>query len=339
MRYTLVFLLAMFFLFATLIILPVISKSVAIPPESKPEDFINLTQTQQIKILADLGNTQGVKSAWIYLLSAYNYDKVSSNPHDLAHFLGGLIYQKEGLDGLIICDSSFAFGCYHGFTEAAFTNNLDLLKKIEEGCGQVGKIGSGPFASCIHGIGHGIASFHNESDLQAALGSCDELQNGQTYCYDGVLMEFMTNAPRTIYQKTSVDPLYPCTELNPKYKGPCARNQPQVMIKYLGLKLEDISKICLSSDNGEIRFHCIDSVSLNIGQRSFGKIEFILQNCMTLFADEAIRSQCVAAAAGEVVFQKYPDWQETALKSCDSLSPSFQKSCKDRVQQIITSYR
>lgn len=338
MRYTLVFLLAMSALFAALIILPVISKSVAIPSESRPENFINLTQTQQIKVLADLSKTQGVKAAWNYLLNAYGYDKVSSNPHDLAHFLGGLIYQKEGLEGIIICDSSFAFGCYHGFTETAFTNNLDLLEKIEKGCEQVGKVGSGPFASCIHGIGHGIASFYNESDLPAALLSCDALKSGQIYCYDGVFMEFMTNAPKNVYQKSFSDPLYPCTTLEPKYKGPCARNQPQVMIKYLSLTTSDISKICLSSDNAEIRYHCIDSISLNIGQRSFGKTQFILENCMALFADEAIRSQCVAAAAGEVVFQKYPDWQATALKSCDSLSQNFQQSCKDRVQQVITSY-
>ena len=150
-------------------------------------------------------------------------------------------------------------------------------------------------------------------------------------------MEFATNAPKSLYASVLSNPLYPCSSLEAKYKESCARNQPQVMQKYLGMSLDAIANVCLSSSDTVIRYHCIDALGLKVGQESYGDANFIVNQCSQIPNQEAI-AQCASAAAGELVFQNYKGWQDATKKVCGKLTNVLKKSCDERVNQTISTF-
>lgn len=303
---------------------------------STTEPFSAMSQKDQLAVLERMVETKGPEAAWQLVVETYGKrNSGSSNAHDLAHFVGGKIYEKKMLLGLSICSPSFAFGCYHGFTESAFTKGLGDLHAIEKACESVGKTNSGPWASCIHGIGHGIATYFDTINLNQSLNTCEKLINGQTYCFDGVFMEFAVSAPTSIYG-SGENPLFPCTSLSEKYKQACARQQPIVMQKFFGMTKKQIIDTCLQAEK-TIRFYCIDAIGLTAGQESKGQATAIKRDC-ALITEPADNAQCVAAAAGELVFQNYPKWQTQVFLACDTLEGTFRASCRKRVEDVIADY-
>jgi hypothetical protein len=283
-----------------------------------------------------MSEQQGSKEAWDYLVKASK--TMTSNPHDLAHLLGANIWQKEGSLGMSICDESFAFGCYHGFAEEALKDNLDKLPALAKSCESVGTIRSGPWASCIHGLGHGVASYFRTTDLNGSLKACDVLSVGNNYCHDGVFMEFTTNAPAAFYKShLSLDPLYPCTDLLPQYQSTCGRNQPYVMTKYLGNTIPQNAVICDKSENTDIKKSCFNTLGLMTTQSSGGDVEKIETVCRQIKNQEA-QAQCITSAAIELIFQQLPNWQTNAPKLCQGLKGSDQQTCTQSISHIIQDY-
>lgn len=300
-------------------------------------EFRSLTQEEQLKLLDRMIQASGLSDTWKFVVSTYQ-TRIESVAHDLAHFMGIRIYEKEGLTGLSLCDPSFAFGCYHGFSEAAFRGSLDSTFQMEKACQTLGEVGSGPWASCVHGIGHGIATYFDSSNLRSALLACDRFRAGSEYCYDGVFMEFSISAPKSVFEKISSDPLYPCSEVESQYKKACGRSQPRLMRKYLGLSISEVAQICLSSMERTIKDSCIDAMGLMVGQESGANADRIFSQCRTIKENYAF-SQCVSSAASEIVFQNYKGWQKASFAACEMLSTSFKQICLDRVQNVVSSYK
>lgn len=295
-----------------------------------------LEQSEQTKILENITLAQGPETAWKYLTDSQGKTN-QQGAHDLAHFFGSLLYKKYGFEKLNICTPVFAFGCHHGFSEAALEENLDNLEQMTQACQGSGATGTGPWASCIHGIGHGVATYFQNTDLTASLATCDKMSAGAAYCHDGVFMEFVANAPKSVYQKTATDPLYPCTTVEDKYKIACARQQPQVMSKHLGFGFEQIFAVCSASPDKTIRYYCIDALGLGVGQESAGNAETIVARC-GLIKNLADRAQCVSAAAAEIVFQDYPGWRQASTAACASLPAALAQLCNGRVAQTAQEY-
>ncbi len=299
-------------------------------------DFKALPEQEQYNYLQQLQKDRGAATAWEYVVKTYTSDTGSSlggRSHDLAHLVGGLLYEEQGLKGLPVCAPTFAFGCFHGFTEAAFVNSLDQLAKVAAACASLGAANSGPWASCIHGIGHGVATYFDAQKLAEALATCDQLTSGATYCHDGVFMEFSFSAPPSFYK--SGDPLYPCTTLDARYQAACARNQPQVMERRLAMTSPDIAAACLNV-GGAIAQSCLDSVGFAIANESQGNSQIIIERCNQL--SSPARSHCISAAAGELVFQNYPNWQNISPGLCATLPTADQPSCYGRVEQTAQNY-
>lgn len=286
--------------------------------------------------LQNISDEKGAEEAWKNLSNNYKQGKMQTNPHDLAHFVGGLIFDKKGLKGIGICTTDFAFGCYHGLLDKAFLNGLGQLNEAESSCLSVGPIGSGPFASCIHGIGHGVASFFKTTDLKSALSTCDKLSDGQTFCHDGVFMEFERSAPASFY-KTD-DPLYPCDSIDQRYLSTCGRNQPQAMSNRLGIPFELIPGICLSLKDSEFQSSCFDSLGFIVANNSEGDPDTIIKECGGIMQEQA-RYQCLVAAGGELIFQNMPNGQQSSKKICDFLTLDFRGKCNERMQQITADYQ
>lgn len=309
-----------------------VGKVQALPKES----FIKLSSQEQIKNIQALAGSIGSKEAWGYIKDTYKGQSGSSgNIHDLAHLAGGLMYDQLGFEGIRSCSSEFGFGCFHGFLDKAFAKSIDKLEDAHDACAKLDSTLSGPVASCIHGIGHGVASFYSVSDLNKALSTCRKLTSGQEYCFDGVFMEFVRSAPESFYKKE--DLLYPCNTLEKEfgyaYSSACGRNQPSLLMGRFKLGFERVTQICLNSDSTPFKQACFDSLGFSLA--STGDVGQIVSGCQKI-ADEEFVFRCIKAAAGELVFQDVTKWDEKSKAVCNSLTETSE--CLSYVERLVTDY-
>lgn len=154
--------------------------------------------------------------------------------HIIAHVIGELIYQKKGLPGMVVCDSTFSFGCYHSFYgQALVSEGLSIIPVADKFCiDKFGPLGTG----CQHGIGHGLMDFFGPEKLVLALEACSmTTQQKKLFgCTAGVFMEY--NVPIVLSAENSKieprvlnkkNPYAPCTEVPEKYQESCYHEMPQ----------------------------------------------------------------------------------------------------------------
>lgn len=308
--------------------------------QTDPAMFREFSQEKQFDTLRKIATRESPKAAWQFVVNTYTDEQGknqgANRAHDLAHFVGGLIYEQEGVNGLSVCNPTFAFGCFHGFTEAAFTEKLDLLGEIAAACTALGPIRSGPWSSCIHGIGHGVATYVDTVRLDEALSVCDRLTDGQPYCYDGTFMEFSINAPSDFWKDH--DLMILCTNLAPAYQSACGRSLPFLLSMRRGMNPTDTAAACLSMGNQDIAYSCIDATGLRIGQESGGNVPAIMQSCSAMPTEQTY-AHCATAAAGELIFQNYVGWEVSSYQICNALPGAYRESCFERTRRVTTDYR
>lgn len=305
------------------------------------QEFKSLEERAKYTWLEEVAKKDGASVAWQYVLKTYNTPEGTvGNPHDMAHLVGHLIYEEQGLKGLSVCDTSFAFGCYHGLMEVALYDEdggayEERLASSQAGCRILGDDSSPTYWSCIHGIGHGIATYRDH-DINRSLSDCDLLSEKiRTYCHDGVFMEFSISAPPSFYKREN--PIYPCDAVGASYKVACARSQVQVMRLRFGLDTARVANACLATGNTDIVYHCIDALGYFTAQESGGRVQNILSGCKKI-QDEPASAQCLSAAAGELIFQNYAGWQKSSPEICQSLGSAYQDKCFERINNIKQSY-
>lgn len=305
------------------------------------DKFYKLEPDQQVNAVQEMAKNGGGESAWQYIKNAFKGQGGSSgNIHDLAHLAGGLIYEEKNFEGLGDCSADFAFGCYHGFLDNAFAKSLDSLNLAEEACLKLSPKNatdvSGPSASCIHGIGHGVASFYSTNDLKTSLKTCRRLTVGQEYCFDGVFMEFVRNAKDSFFKRD--DPLYPCNQLEREfgyaYSFACGRNQPSLLMGRSKIGFDEVVSVCLTSSSKPFKQACFDSLGFSLAAQV--DIEKVIGGCQKIGVGEYV-SRCLKAAAGEMVFQEVPGWLEKSQQVCDA-DTERRDECSAHVERIISEY-
>lgn len=312
-----------------------------------PQEFIKLSYQGQTQALKDYVKNTPSGMAWKFIVETYKGQAGSSgNIHDLAHLSGSLMYEKGGFKDLGFCSAEFAFGCFHGFLDRAFKDNLDYLSDALDACmklntssGQTSNVSSpisGPIASCIHGIGHGVASFYSTKDVKKSLSACRALVNGKEYCFDGVFMEFVRSAPDSFYKAD--DPLYPCNQLENEfgyaYSFACGRNQASLLMQRFGKGFGEVAGICLRSESKPFKEACFDSLGFSAASEK--EVASIISACKKIEAPE-YRIRCLKAAAGELVFQEVPGWQSKAPSVCNGLEQG-RGECMEHVSRLIQEY-
>lgn len=303
------------------------------------EAFRKLAPEEQFQALTDFAKAYGADKAWSYI--AKNFEKEAGstgNIHDLAHLVGKLLYEGKGIEGISICTPTFAFGCYHGLLDAAFHTSLNDLPRAEKACEKVGLVNSGPYGSCIHGIGHGVASFHQSKDIENALLDCNRLGNGRGFCYDGVFMEFVRSAAPSFFSKDK--PFYPCDTLENKYGDTyslsCGRNQPTVFVSRLGMEFADAVGMCSKNTlGGKFKSSCFDALGFMLA--SSQNAQKIIIGCKSI-TNPAYLALCLKSAAGELVFQNVPGWQEKSKEVCTASPPVSRASCHENLERLIKEY-
>ena len=300
--------------------------------------FQQATSNQQIEMLKKYADQDSAEKVWEFVKKTYKDQGGSSgNIHDLAHLSGGLLYKQLGFAGLAKCSADFAFGCYHGFLDKAFAKNLDHLLDAQDACLKLGPEGSGPVGSCIHGIGHGVASFHLTADLKVSLADCRKLTSGRDFCFDGVFMEFVRSAPDSFYNKEK--PLFPCDWLEDQfgyvYSQACGRNQPSLLMGRFKMNFEEVIKTCLESDSDIFKKACFDSIGFSLA--SSGDPDKIINGCQLIGVEDYVIT-CSKSAAGELIFQEIPGWDEKSKTVCNASPQKGQKECFDQINRITSDY-
>ncbi len=301
------------------------------------ENFKKSSYEKQEEELRKIGKSQGASKSWEYIQTTFKGEGGSTGAiHDLAHLSGLLLYEEKGFENIKNCTSDFAFGCYHGFLDKAFAKSLNDLDKAEEACLKLGRKNSGPVASCIHGIGHGVASYHSTIDLEKALYDCRKLSSGNQYCFDGVFMEFIRSASSSFFKAT--DPYYPCDKLEENfayaYSFECGRNQPSLLMGRFKMGFDEVIGVCSNSPSQPFKEGCFDSLGFSLA--GTGDVRQIIDGCQKIGIDEYI-SKCIKAGAGELVFQEVPGWFEKSKEVCSGF-PQTQTECLENVNRLIREY-
>jgi hypothetical protein len=208
---------------------------------------------------------------------------------------------------------------------------------------------------CLHGLGHALLFFGNY-DLKPSLEVCDIFPDEWTRssCYGGVFMENVFNAANEKKNFKESDVLYPCNELDPKYRAECYMMQTSHMSEVglstekmlaecaraaeyvsqctqsIGRDLSNIARLGKPRDasapcelvEGERRLACMRGVIYALIDSTWDG-RYAMPLCST-FAAEPDRERCVAESISylKTVFEKSA---EDVLKECKNYTADAQR--------------
>jgi hypothetical protein len=191
--------------------------------------------------------------------------------HVVGHIFGEILYEKEGIGGIEICDSSLFWGCYHALSIKAISESgLSVTRELASVCDRRFDFKD---SACHHGIGHGLFEFFGTSKVNEALTLCDDISVSGESCHTGVLMEyhFPTESGGDAFTQ-GVRPLVPggeysiCPELTDSNKEPCYFELPRWWERVFESDFEKMGRLCANVTQEELRHKCFwgigDSASL-----------------------------------------------------------------------------
>ncbi len=296
--------------------------SMSLPDAS---EFKNIDYGQQVTLIKQLAIDDPIY-AWSYIRKAYTQNgEVVGNAHELAHVVGRGLYNKFGLQGILNCDITFAYGCFHGVTQALMqVEGKDAIEQVETSCTDYFPPDvNHNFSGCIHGMGHGLLTWEN-LNISSALMDCDILIDSyKNYCYDGVFMEYSMDVPKSSVDMS--DPWKFCEDMDVKYQYNCARYQAQTFQLQSNGNIQSIASDCNKTSNETFKATCLDGLGYYITQTSQGDLAQILGSCGNLKNNDYIH--CVSGSAREVAFQEYSDWENISSTLCNKLSDPDKTKC------------
>ncbi len=288
----------------------------------------------QEKGWSDLMDRIGVAEAYLAFKNQYDNENFGVQ-HTVAHIIGELIYEKKGIEGLTICDSEFAFGCYHSFFGLALAENgTSVIQKLDAECvKKYGPLGTG----CQHGIGHGLVEYfgHDYGGLTKSLDACKLTTQMAPLagCTSGVFMEFNLStilSDRGGISKTRDfdpgQPYYPCNLILAKYKDSCYYEMAQWLnsIPDFNDDFANIGRLCQGVESYENRISCYLGVGNVAGPSSNYEVEKAKEKCNSLPTKEG-RIECLAGASWS--FDANPDFRPLAYLLCEGLSSTDTVHC------------
>ena len=283
--------------------------------------------------IQELIEKNGVKTTYQYIIQEWSANPVAA--HDIAHMVGRSAYKELGAAGFSVCDSNFAFGCYHGLLEEMLRDKgSSAIKIAQDACNNLSP--QGQIVSCLHGIGHGILVWKN-MDLKSALEVCDSFATAEKlYCFDGSFMEFYSGAMEQGKKiEVSSENLWKfCMELLPQFQTQCVRNHTFFLIRPGTGQSADILPPCgdLSS---ALKPDCIRSVGFFASQSARGSLDASKKTCRG-FKNQDDYSLCILSASQEFIFEGLP---ETAVRPlCQGLNDTWEKNCAAGIVEMITLY-
>ncbi len=187
---------------------------------------------------------------------------------------------------------------------------------------------------CAHGLGHGFMGVL-ENELFESLEVCDTLNDGweREACYGGVFMEnvmAMDNPSHPSKYLRADQPLYPCTEVETRYKNDCYKHQTSFAVYTRNDDYSKVFDLCGEVENephpgchqGLGKNAALHSIKYVIGKEA--KAEATRKLCM-VGQDHEAHSNCVIGAVRATINYYASDEQAKAL--CESLEADLRTGC------------
>lgn len=242
----------------------------------------------------------GADEAYVRFKEQYANENYGTK-HFAAHLFGDLLYKREGIPGVAVCDSSFAFGCYHSFFgRAILDHGLDVITELDASCIEKwGELGLG----CPHGIGHGVLSYLGDEKLLESLEACRTLNYQEPIggCTSGVFMEYNFKTMESLEggvmrEFDETDPHKPCSDLPSEFLEACYWDLPQWWEKVLSYDYSLIDMYCSEISEQVVRDACYRGLGNAIGPSTRYDIKKTSERCYELKKDES-KDLCLSGAS------------------------------------------
>lgn len=316
----------------TFIILTIGILYMALDNKQSPKELKGYINTPQ-----ELEAVVREKENWLKILKKndsnifYNYLKQrysdNYNQHAVGHIFGEILFEKEGFNGIGVCDESFFWGCHHGFVSKALVQGGETtINKLFEGCKSLDEDG---YQQCIHGIGHGLIGLYGPNGLSKSLNICDDL-DGNESCFTGVFMEynFPTVAVNGIFTSTvrSLDKnvYYPCQEFNEKHALSCYYELPRFWERVLNSDFSKIGNYCngiLNTENKKACFRGVGEIASLVADHDIEKTKNHCQKMPTAYGVNI----CLTSAA--LGFNSVPEKKGEVEKLCLLVDKQYKIEC------------
>jgi len=271
-------------------------------------------------------------------------DFVHRQCHQLTHVIGRAAAQLYGdiPSSYSKGDAFCGMGYYHGVMEAVVAN-IGADKVMEEAntlCADLREQEEHSFAhrDCVHGLGHGLLSVSGENELFQGLQTCDTLMDEweKENCYEGAFMENTLTArnnpnhPSSKYLKAD-QPLYPCTNVQDRYKNSCYRYQVGYALNLYENNFRKVFELCSTTAEEDFRPVCYEGLGwYNAGGAIYnrsrttdsGRDESTSKRCR--WGNDEAQSNCIVGAAK--FFVKHLSY-EPAKQLCESFDANFSDTC------------
>lgn len=280
-------------------------------------------------------DAKGVAAAY-ELFKADTQGKEFGVAHTLAHIMGELIYEKQGIAGVASCDASFSFGCYHSlFGKAISEYGVEVVTKLDLECVKKwGPTGLG----CPHGIGHGLLGSLGDEKLDQALLICATLswKGPIGGCQSGVFMEYNYHTMQSLKGAESrffdpAKPLYPCDAVDKKFREACYFELPAWIASVSG-GFEKAGTVCDKAPEGRERDACFLGLGNSVGASTMYDAKKSIDMC-GLMPSHSEMILCRAGAAWS--FFAEPSAKGRKDLPCEGLSPADKSFCLQK-SEIIT---
>jgi hypothetical protein len=262
----------------------------------------------------------------------FKKDFLQSNPdvqHNAAHIFGEVAYELEKVEGIAACDTSFNFGCYHGFFTAGVKSaGISIVPELDAICQKSNKVGA-----CQHGIGHGILEFLGHSKLEAALEVCKMTRqpNPIAGCTSGVFMEYnvplmVENGIYTVSARplgNPESPYAPCTNITGEYVRSCYHELPQWWNQVYGGDFSRMGVLCAGVSDPRERYSCFAGIGNIAGSSTQYDPEHTLVICKLYEPNDA--DTCLENAAW--AYASNLGLEEEAMGICKMVSENRREKC------------
>lgn len=249
--------------------------------------------------------------------------------HAWSHFFGDLLYEKFGDKAISVCDSSFAFGCFHGVAiRSILENGIKEITLLDRACATTDNpVDTIP---CKHGIGHGLMEYfdHKISKLTDALNLCTT-QYKETGterflgCYSGVFMEF-NNVKSISIPKSEKDLYSPCTIVPEQYQDICYHRNTEWWGNIYKNDYEKLGNLCIKISDEKNRRACFVGIGHLVLPAGNLKPNQIVELCRTV-KDREGQSTCILAAA-DLFFMQTKSIEQTNI-ICQGLRNGEKNKC------------
>ena len=279
---------------------------------------------QQIRAITDIAQKEGVSAAYQYLKAGW--DKKPLQAHDLAHLIGHLAYEQLHVGGIALCDTDFAFGCYHGFFEAMLKDQGESgIEVARHAC--IALSGEVSIQACLHGMGHGIMA--SKDSIPDSLARCSSFPSDERFsCFDGVFMEYnmgIMNEQQATVTPTLSDPWNFCETILSEAQPACIRNQTTYLLATHVIPQTSTIHACAALSGDEKKM-CVNSIGAFAGDRRNESADDIKNFCGTL-TDNGDYSYCVYSAISEMSFQSHDDHLAVMKELCSELGEQWKVRC------------